>query len=56
MFVKIIQATTITIALYALLGLNTLQTNSAGQSARPSEVIVALKEVLKTSPHKPVSD
>lgn len=51
MFAKIVQATTITLALYALLGLNTLQTNAAGQTVEPAEVIVALKQVL-TAPQK----
>ncbi|MEL6554375.1 MAG: hypothetical protein AAFQ63_13045 [Cyanobacteria bacterium J06621_11] len=48
MFVKILQASTITLVLYALLGLNnTLQTNVArGETVEPSEVIVALKQAL----------
>ncbi|MGD1863280.1 MAG: hypothetical protein ACFB0D_01870 [Phormidesmis sp.] len=52
MFIKIIQATTITLALYALLGLNTLKTNAAGETVEPAEVIVALKQALKASPYK----
>ncbi|MEM9151380.1 MAG: hypothetical protein AAGB19_13115 [Cyanobacteria bacterium P01_F01_bin.3] len=52
MLIKIVQATTITLALYALLGLNTLQTNAAGQTVEPAEVIVALKQAL-TAPPKP---
>ncbi|MEM9946947.1 MAG: hypothetical protein AAF810_12895 [Cyanobacteria bacterium P01_D01_bin.36] len=56
MFVKMMQATTITFALYALLGLSVLQTNAAGQTVEPAEVIVALKEALKTSPQRPTPD
>ncbi|MEL6938749.1 MAG: hypothetical protein AAFO84_06100 [Cyanobacteria bacterium J06598_1] len=47
MFIKIVQAGTITLALYALLGLNMLQTSAAaGESVEPVEVMVALKQVL----------
>jgi hypothetical protein len=52
MFVRLIQATAITLALYGLLGLNTLQTNTAKSSAtleavvEPGEVLVALKQAL----------
>lgn len=46
MFFKVIQATTITLALYALLGLNMLQPQSAENTVEPSEVIVALKQAL----------
>ena len=56
MFVKMMQATTITFALYALLGLSVLQTTAAGQTVEPAEVIVALKEALKTSPQRPTPD
>lgn len=47
MFIKIIQATTITLALYALLGLNTLENNASGTpSVEPSKMIVALRQAL----------
>jgi len=53
MFVKIIQATVITLALYTLLGLDALQSNATSQTVEPGEVIVALKQALKVSPYKP---
>ncbi|MGD1900233.1 MAG: hypothetical protein ACFB16_25245 [Phormidesmis sp.] len=46
MFVKLMQATTITVALYALLGLNSLPTASAEPAVEPAEVIVALKQAF----------
>ena len=47
MVTKITQAIIITLALYALLGLNTLETQTAaGRSVNPSEVIVALRQAL----------
>ena len=46
MFVRLAQATTITLTLYALLGLNTLQIQTAASAVEPAEVIVALKEVF----------
>jgi len=46
MFFKVIQATAITLALYALLGLDTLQPQQAENTVEPAEVIVALKQVL----------
>ncbi|MEM9087964.1 MAG: hypothetical protein AAGC93_04395 [Cyanobacteria bacterium P01_F01_bin.53] len=50
MFVRLTQATTITLALYMLLGLNTLQssraTTTVDSSVETAEVLVALKEAL----------
>jgi hypothetical protein len=52
MFVRLIQATAITLALYGLLGLNTLQASIATSNdtvetvVEPGEVLVALKQVL----------
>ncbi len=46
MLVKIMQAGAITLSLYALLGLNTVQTNAAGETVEPAEMIVALKQAL----------
>ncbi|MEM6449668.1 MAG: hypothetical protein AAF703_05060 [Cyanobacteria bacterium P01_D01_bin.105] len=56
MFIRLMQATAITVALYGLLGLNDLQTmtSEAEQSEaketevsiHPPEVLVALKEAL----------
>lgn len=47
MFTKLMQTTVITLALYALLGLNILETKAdAGKKVAPSEVIVALKQAL----------
>lgn len=50
MLSKVIQASVITLSLHLLIGLNTLETKVASHSVEPSEVpsemIVALKEVL----------
>ena len=52
MFVRLIQATAITLALYGLLGLDTLQANNDQDrntieaTAQTSEVLVALKQAL----------
>ncbi|MEO0770024.1 MAG: hypothetical protein AAFY72_11440 [Cyanobacteria bacterium J06649_4] len=46
MFVKALQATTITLALYVLLGLNALQPTSTENTVEPAEVIVALKQAF----------
>ena len=50
MFVRLTQATTITLALYILLGLITLQTKTTGTTADSSvetaEVLVALKQAF----------
>ncbi|MFK8185530.1 MAG: hypothetical protein AB8B99_19310 [Phormidesmis sp.] len=51
MFIRLMQATAITLALYGLLGLNDLQTMRAdGETievaVEPPEVLVALKEAL----------
>ncbi len=51
MFVRLIQATAITVALYGLLGLNTLQATTAEKdaaktAAEPTEMLVALKQAL----------
>jgi len=46
MFLKVIQATAITLALYALLGLDRIQPQQAESTVEPAEVIVALKQVL----------
>ncbi|MEL6469094.1 MAG: hypothetical protein AAFQ74_05160 [Cyanobacteria bacterium J06623_4] len=45
MFSKVMQATTITLALYVLLGLNTLQPR-ANSAVEPAEVIIALKQAF----------
>jgi hypothetical protein len=56
MFVRLVQATAITLALYGLLGLDTLQASTAQSNsitttestaeAQTSEVLVALKQAL----------
>ena len=46
MLVKVIQATTITVALYVLLGLNALQPTATENTVEPAEDIVALKQAL----------
>ncbi len=55
MFVRLIQATAITLALYGLLGLNNLQASMAKSNDKtdiaeavvePGEMLVALKQVL----------
>lgn len=50
MFVRLLQATTITLSLYVLLGLNALQagnaSNTADRSVETAEALVALKQVL----------
>ncbi len=46
MFVKTMQASIITLALYALLGLNIVQTNAAGKTVEPADMIVALRQAL----------
>ncbi len=51
MFVRLIQATTITMALYVLLGLSALQTqtaegNNAKVNVEPAEALVALKQAF----------
>ncbi|MGB3297128.1 MAG: hypothetical protein WBA76_02580 [Phormidesmis sp.] len=52
MFVRLIQATAITVALYGLLGLNSLQATTAAEkdatkmAVEPTEMLVALKQAL----------
>ena len=47
MLVKLFKATTITLTMYALLGLNTLQpATTAQETVEPAEVIVALKAAI----------
>lgn len=46
MFVRLTQATTITLVLYILLGLNSLQNRSANQQVEPAEALVAFKQAL----------
>lgn len=52
MFVRLMQATTITLALYVLLGLSALQTKTAESgssevnSVQPSEALVAIKQAF----------
>lgn len=47
MFVKLTQAAAITVTLYVILGLNTLQAKTAEAPAEPAaEVIVALREAF----------
>jgi hypothetical protein len=46
MFIRLTQATTITIALYILLGLNALQSSSVAAEPEPPEVFVALRQAV----------
>ncbi len=46
MLARLMQATVITLALYALLGADNLQTTARESNQRPPETIVALKQVL----------
>ncbi|MGB7083950.1 MAG: hypothetical protein WBD47_00235 [Phormidesmis sp.] len=46
MFVRLMQAMTITMALYVLLGLNTLETRATNSTVEPAEALVALKQAL----------
>ena len=52
MFVRLAQATAITVALYGLLGLNTLQATTVAKkeatktAVEPTEMLVALKQAL----------
>ena len=52
MFARLVQATTITLALYVLLGVNDLQQTQALQSnhveasVEPAEALVAIKQAL----------
>ncbi len=46
MLARLMQATVITLALYALLGVDNLQTSARESNQRPPEVIVALKQAL----------
>ena len=46
MFVRLTQATTITLVLYILLGLNTLQNKNAHQQVEPADALVAFKQAL----------
>lgn len=46
MLVRILQATTITMALYALVGLNTVRVPAADRPAATPETLVALKQAL----------
>ncbi len=46
MLVRLLQATTITIALYTLVGLNTIRVPAADRPVTTPETLVALKQAL----------
>ncbi len=46
MLVRLLQATTITMALYALVSLNTIPTPAANRPITPPETLVALKQAF----------
>lgn len=46
MFVRLTQATTITLVLYVLLGLNNFQHRNANEQVDPAEALVAFKQAL----------
>ena len=46
MLVRLMQATAITTALYALVGLNTMPRQAANRPIAPPETLVAIKQVL----------
>ena len=46
MLIRLLQATTITMALYALLGLNTVRSTASDHPAAAPETLVALKQAL----------
>ena len=46
MFVRLTQATTITLVLYVLLGLNNFQNRNASEQVDPAEALVAFKQAL----------